>query len=112
MSHTRLVERRGPVQSTTAEWVFALSEDPDSTPLKETASRRLVAEWDGRTFRPCVPPDDLSPGQRVVLTVTPEREPRELAGRFGSFVGTLTREEASEMQEAMDQAFEAISDEW
>ena len=37
---------------------------------------------------------------------------RSLAGRFAPFVGTLTREEAAEMQAAMDEAFETISDDW
>jgi hypothetical protein len=37
-------------------------------------------------------------------------EPRELAGRFAHFFGTMTQEEASAMQAAIDEAFETISD--
>jgi hypothetical protein len=119
MSHTRLIERRGPVQSTTAEWVFALSDDPDDAavgvgmdPAAPSSPRRLVAVWDGESFQPCVAPENLEPGQRVVLMVATVQDPRDLAGKFGSFVGTLSDEEASEMQETLDRAFETISDEW
>lgn len=119
VSRTRLVQRRGPGQSTTVEWVFALSEGADGFDPEarlDTAAapeaRRLIAVWDGVSFRPLVAPESLEPGQRVVLGVTPVRETCDLAGEFGSFVGTLSQEEAAEMQEALDRAFETISDEW
>lgn len=119
MSHTRLVERRGPVQSTTAEWVFALSEEAMGGPkgsghhfATDTEARRLVAIWDGDSFRPCTAPGGIEPGQRVILLVSQVRDARDLAGEFGSFVGTLSDEEALEMQATLDQAFETISDEW
>ncbi len=57
-------------------------------------------------------PEGIEAGQRVVLAVTPGQNARELAGEFGSFVGTRSEEEASEMQQALDDAFETISDEW
>jgi hypothetical protein len=114
MSQTHLVERRGPAQSTTTEWVFALSTNPGANPDPgiEASGRRLIAEWDGQSFRPAAAPQNLQVGQRVVLVVTPAQGVGDLAGRFGSLVGTLSDEEAAEMQEAIDNAFETISDEW
>jgi hypothetical protein len=118
MSRTRLVQRRGPAQSTTAEWVFALTEaldEPGRDPAlaaEAAGVRRLVAVWDGVSFQPSVTPEGMEPGQKVVLAVSPVREARELAGEFGRFVGTLSEAEAAAMQDAIDQAFETISDEW
>jgi hypothetical protein len=111
MSGTRLVERRGPTQSTTAEWVFSLSGGANN-PGSQGTPRRLVAIWDGSAFQPCVVPTEIQPGQRVVLEVTPSDDARELAGAFGEFVGGLTPEEGEAMQAAVDEAFETVSDEW
>jgi hypothetical protein len=119
MSGARLVQRRGPVQSTTSEWVFDLSDDPNGVDPQAGShaadligARRLVAEWDGVSFRPCVEPDGIEAGQRVVLDISPVRDARDLAGNFGSLVGTLSAEEAAAMQANLDRTFETISDEW
>jgi hypothetical protein len=58
------------------------------------------------------PKESIEPGRRVVRDDLPAREKRELAGKFGSFVGTLSPEEAAEMQATIDGAFESISDDW
>jgi hypothetical protein len=111
MAQTSLVARRGPRQSTTVEWDFGLEKiDPATNPMPIDA-RRLVATWDGEAFRPVAPPG-LSAGQRVVLTVSPTEEPKELAGEFGEFVGTLSPDEASEMDRSIRDAFETIGHDW
>jgi hypothetical protein len=119
MSRTRLVERRGPAQSTTAEWVFALSETPGPVGGKQSRgavevsqARRLLATWDGEAFRPLTGTEAWEPGERVILTVSAAGDGRVMAGEFAAFVGTLSKEEASEMQEVIDSAFETVSDEW
>jgi hypothetical protein len=119
VSQARLIQRRGPVHSTTTEWVFAICEESGSSlaaadcePEPVPPDRRLVALWDGMAFRPVVAPESLEPGQRVVLVVSAARDTADLAGEFGGLVGTLSAEEAVEMQGALDSAFENISDEW
>jgi len=118
VSRTRLIERRGPAQSTTAEWVLELSDNSGhaaplaSPPDSNGPTRRLVAVWDGETFRPVVAPRNLLAGDRVVLQVSPAKDARERAGRFARFVGTMSAEEAAEMMEIIERDCETISDDW
>jgi len=113
-ANVRVLERRGPAQSTTTEWVFALDPPGPGRAAPATpalATERIVAEWDGTGFRPVRAPQ-LAPGTRVLLTVSPQPGAREAAGRFGAWVGTLSPGEAQEVQAAMDGAFGGISDDW
>lgn len=111
-----LIERTGPEKSTTVEWTFSLndSDEAGEQPMERVAAvtRTLVADWDGQIFRPVVVPEELAVGSQVILTVQPIQDPREAAGRFAKFVGTLSAEEAAEMTAVMDEAFETISNEW
>lgn len=116
MSGTRLIERRGPAQSSTVEWVLEVRDNGQRSsapaPTVAAGERRLSAVWDGASFRPVVPPEDLKAGQQVVLTFSPADDARALAGKFAEFVGTLSAEEAAEMQGVLDREFEVIGDDW
>lgn len=100
-----LLQREGPAQSTTARWVFGIRS-------RERDSFCVEAFYRDGVLRPVTPLDGLSEDERVRVTVESFQRPREAAGRFARFVGTLTHPEAREMEEALEREFESCGDDW
>jgi hypothetical protein len=100
------VRRTGPHQSTTAEWEFELAETADGPAEPEP----IAAVWEGGCFRPLTPPH-LIEGQRVTLIVGSDEVPAR-GGRFAAFAGTLSPEEAQDMQQELQREFGRIEGEW
>ena len=116
LSGVKLIDRRGPEKSTTAEWTFELPEEGvtngTQTAAKDVSVRRVIATWDGRSFQPAIRPDGIEVGEQVVLNISQVSSLQELAGDLAPFVGTLSAEEAAEMRATMAEAFERIGNDW
>jgi hypothetical protein len=100
--------RTGPCPSTTTEWIFELM--PEQT-VKDHSQSAFPAVWEEGRFRPLTTPQLLE-GQQVTLILSSTKAPASVGGRFAAFAGTLSEEEAKQMQQEIRREFGRIEGEW
>jgi hypothetical protein len=102
------VKRTGAFPSTTTEWVFDLK--PESF-VGEASKMTFPAIWENGCFRPLATPP-LAEGQRVTLILNSAEPQASAGGRFAAFAGTLSKEEARQMQQEISREFGRIEGDW
>lgn len=68
--------------------------------------------WENGVLKPVQPLVGLQEHQRVQVTVHSDKAAPVTSGRFDRFAGTLTPEEAREMEQLIEREFERIDDNW
>ena len=68
--------------------------------------------WENGVLKPVQPLVGLQEHQRVQVTVYADDAVAVSAGRFARFVGTMTPEEAREMEQLIEREFEQIDENW
>ena len=67
--------------------------------------------WENGVLKPVEPLLGLHEHQRVQVTVHAD-DVAASAGRFARFAGTMTPEEAREMEQLIEREFEQIDEDW
>lgn len=68
--------------------------------------------WENGVLKPIQPLSGLQEHQRIRVTVHSDAPVAASAGRFSRFVGTMTPEEASEMEQIIEREFERLDGDW
>ena len=68
--------------------------------------------WEHGVLKPVQPLLGLEEHQRVQVTVHATDDVAASAGRFARFAGTMTPEEAREMEQLIEREFEQIDGDW
>ena len=68
--------------------------------------------WENGVLNPVQPLLGLEEHQRVQVTIHADDAVAASAGRFARFAGTMTPEEAREMEQLIEREFERIEGDW